>query len=112
VAPFTNTMCYNKPGGFAVGKDALNWAVVVPAGSIGMKVRLTSNGVVISTVGVVPGLNYGATAGVKAGAQKLELLDANGKVVLSAVNGRPVSTGCPGGIYNMNYVVLPLIELI
>lgn len=73
-----------------------------------MKVRLTSNGNVISTVSVNPGLNFGSPTGVQAGAQMLELLNSVGSVVMTATNGQCVSSGCPSGMYNMNYQVVGL----
>jgi len=97
-----------KPNGFDSGRDALNWAVVPPAGPSGMKVRVTSNNVVLQTVGISPGLNYGSPAGVQAGEQKLELLDAGGEVVMTSSTGKPVSSRCPDGIFNMNYQVVGL----
>ncbi len=97
-----------QPQGFSQGRDALNWAVVLPAGSSGMQVRATSNGVVLQTVGVYPGLNYGSPAGVQAGVQTLQLLDAGKNVVMTSTTGMSVSSGCPDGIYNMNYQVVGL----
>lgn len=75
-----------------------------------MKVRVTSNGAVISTVSVNPGLNFGAPTGVKAGAQTVQLLGPAGNVVMTATGGGCVSSGCPGGMYNMNYQVVGLSD--
>ena len=55
-----------------------------------------------------PGLNFGLPTGVQAGAQLLELLDSAGTVVMSATGGECVSSGCPAGMYNMNYQVAGL----
>ena len=109
-----NTHCLNdgqgthweKPEGFATGTDALNWAVVLPPGSIGMQIRAISDNAVLSTVDIDPGLNYGAPSGVLAGEQRLELLDPGGNVVISATGGRRVEASCPDGIYNMNYHIV------
>ena len=97
-----------QPNGWSTGTDALNWAVVLASGSSGYQVRATSNGKVLSTVKVNPGLNFGSPTGVQAGSQLLELLDSSGKVVMSATAGECVSTGCPAGMYNMNYQVVGL----
>ena len=97
-----------QPNGWSTGTDSLTWAVVLPSGSSGMKVRLTSNGAVISTVSVNAGLNYGSPTGVQAGAQMLQLLNSAGTVVMTATGGECVSSGCPAGMYNMNYQVLGL----
>ena len=98
----------NQPTNYATATDALNWAVVLPAGSSGMQIRATSNGVVLATVAGKAGLNMGAPSGVKAGEQRLEVLNSAGTVVLRATNGRCVSSGCPDGIYDFNYQVVGL----
>jgi glucan endo-1,3-alpha-glucosidase len=97
-----------KPQGFDTGTDSLDWAVIIAPGSSGMQVRTISNGVTLQTAAVSPGLNWGSPTGVKAGVQTLEVLDASGKVVMSATQGKCVSAGCPDGVYNMNYQVLGL----
>ena len=97
-----------QPNGWSTGTDSLSWAVVLPSGASGYQVRATSNGKVISTVKVNAGLNFGSPTGVQAGSQLLELLDSTGKVVMSATGAECVSSGCPAGIYNMNYQVVGL----
>ena len=97
-----------QPSGWSTGTDALNWAVVLPSGSSGMKVRTTSNGKVLATTSVNPGLNFGSPSGVQAGSQLIELLDSSGNVVMSGTAGECVSSGCPAGMYNMNFQVVGL----
>ena len=106
-----NASCSNstvKPRGFDRGRDALNWAVVLPAESSGMQVKVTSNGEILQTVNVKAGLNHGSPDGMRAGEQKLELLDARGMVVMMASSGVHVSSVCQDGILNMNYHVVGL----
>lgn len=98
------------PEGWTTGTDSLNWAIVLASGQEGMQVRAISNGVVLQTAAVSPGLNSGSRSGVQAGNQLLELQDASGTVVWSATGGRCVSSGCPDGIYNMNYQVVGLAQ--
>lgn len=86
----------------------LSWAVVVGEEAKGWKARLLSAGEEIGSVELVAGLNYGKVDGLKAGEQRLEVVDANGKVVKVAAGGRCVSEGCPDGIYNMNPQVVGL----
>jgi glucan endo-1,3-alpha-glucosidase len=101
-----------KPDGFSEGRDALNWAVVLPAGTgHGWRVRVTSAGSSLQVVSVSSGLNFGSPNGLKAGTQTLELLDPRGKVALSAKGGSDVSDGCPDGVYNMNPVVVELGDI-
>jgi len=97
-----------QPQGWDTGSDSLNWAIVVGTGYSGMKVRAISNGVVLQTANVYPGMNWGSPSGVQAGVQRLELVDSTGKVVMSATGGKCVSSGCPDGIYNMNFQVVGL----
>lgn len=99
-----------QPRDFDTGIDALNWAVVLPAKSKATTVSGISNGVALqsNTTVLQPGFNFGAIQGVQAGMQTLKIIDAKGKVVMSATNGTVVSTGCPDGIYNMNYQVIGL----
>ena len=99
-----------EPTGWDEGTDSLNWAIVLAAGSSGMEVRAISNGVVLQTVGVNPGLNMGSPHGLQYGAQMLQLLDSGGDVVMSTGQGACVSSDCPDGIYNMNLQVVGLVE--
>ena len=73
-----------------------------------MQIRGTSNGNVLQTVSVYPGLSFGSFEGVQAGVQVLELLDGQGNVVAATGWGGCVATDCPDGVYNMNYQVLGL----
>lgn len=101
-------MYYEQPQGFSTGQDNLNWAVVLASEASGYKIRTISDGAVLQTIGVNPGLNYGASSGVQAGAQSLELVDSSGNVVMTASGAQDVSSGCPENIYNMNYQVAGL----
>ncbi|KAF6230569.1 hypothetical protein HO173_011106 [Letharia columbiana] len=53
-----------KPDGFETGTNTLNWAVILPAGSSGMKIRVISNYIVWQIVGG-PGLNLARVVEVK-----------------------------------------------
>lgn len=101
-----------QPRDFNTGYDVLNWALVLPANSSGMHISGISNNVTLGTGDLVPGFNFGAFGGVQAGSQVLNLIDSTGAVVMSAMNGTEVSTGCPDGIYNMNYQVIGLSSLL
>lgn len=75
-----------------------------------MQVRGISNGNVLQTVNIYPGMSYGSFNGVQAGTQFLELLDSGGNVVMATGQGGCVATNCPDGLYNMNYQVLGLVQ--
>ena len=99
---------YAKPDGFETAKDHLNFAVVLKPGLEGVTLRATSNGQVLSqTIDVNPGgLTYGYFDGISAGYQRMEILAADGSVLLAATGGRCISSGCPDCIYNLNPVVV------
>lgn len=101
---------YAKPDGWESGEDVLDWAVVVGEGAEGegWAVRLVSGGVEVGREGLVAGMNYGKVGGVRAGWQRMEVVDGEGAVVAVAAGGRCVSEGCPDCIYNMNPQVVGL----
>lgn len=97
------------PAGSGAAADAINWAVVLPAGSDGYSVRATSNGQDLGSTPAQAGLNYGSVPGVAAGAQKLELLDGSGSVIATASSAVDVSAGPVGSFCNYNYLVDSLV---
>lgn len=98
----------DKPRGSGAAVDAVNYAVVLPSGSSGYSVRVTSGGQVLATQPVGAGLSYNSIAGLKTGAQKLELLDGGGQVVASANSKVDVSNEPTNGFCNYNYYVAGL----
>jgi glucan endo-1,3-alpha-glucosidase len=48
-----------KPSGWEAAVDAVNYAIVLPAGASGMQIRTSSGETELQTVDVVGGLNYG-----------------------------------------------------
>lgn len=102
-------MVYEKPDGYDVGEDAINWAFIIDSGiSDGYQIRIVSNESVLQTVAAVDGLNAGYVVGMQQGNQRVELVDPNGVVAASAIGTICVLTNCPDTIYNMNYQVAPL----
>lgn len=96
------------PRGNTAGIDAVNYAVVLPAGSEGFSVRVTSNGQDLGSTPAQGGLNYNSVAGVTPGAQSIEVLDASGTVVAKASSSVDVSEGPVGDFCNFNYYVAGL----
>lgn len=88
--------------------DAVNYAVVLPAGSDGYSVRVSSNGKELSTTPAQAGLNYNSVGGMTTGSQKIELLDGSGAVVASATSLVDVVQGPVGDFCNYNYYVAGL----
>lgn len=97
-----------KPAGFSTGADSLKWSLVLATGATGYTVKIISNGVVIQNSDAYAGLNMGNPGGVQPGSQVMQLLDSAGAVVMTASGGSVVSSGCPDGIYNMNFQVVGL----
>ena len=94
-APFAGAMWYRSatracsgdvPRGAGAAVDAVNFAVVLPSGTTGQKLRVSSGGEAIAEIDLRPGLNYGSVPGLRTGAQAIELLGADGNVVASAAS--------------------------
>ncbi|KAL0766878.1 hypothetical protein CaCOL14_010449 [Colletotrichum acutatum] len=61
-----------------------------------------------NTMALSSGINYNNGAGnIKAGVQSMEIKDPSGRTIMTARSKYCVSSGCPQGIYNMNYLVSP-----
>lgn len=99
---------YSKPDNFDTGLDQINYAIVVAAGVTGLTARCYMNGVAFGPVrNLVPGLNYGECQGTSAGTPRLAVDSAG--TIMSAANGVAcISSGCPQGMYNMNYQTVAL----
>ncbi|KAI2782674.1 glycoside hydrolase family 71 protein [Daldinia loculata] len=98
----------DKPRGSGAAVDAVNYAVVLPADSSGLSVRVSSGGQVLATQAVRGGLNYNSVVGVTTGAQKIELIDGGGQVIASANGVVDVSNDATNGFCNYNYYVAGL----
>jgi glucan endo-1,3-alpha-glucosidase len=96
------------PGGVSAAQDAVNFAVVLPAGSTGLSVRVTSGGVVLQTIPIVAGLNYASVPGIQLGAQMMEVADSSGNVVLTASGTVDVQADAADGDCSFNYEVVGL----
>ena len=114
-AAFTGALWYRSatracsgdvPRGAGAASDAVNYAVVLPAGADRRSLRVTSGGQVIAELALRPGLNYGAVPGARTGAQKIELLGADGAVIAQASSKVDVSDS-PNqyGFCDYNYFV-------
>ncbi|KAI1761268.1 glycoside hydrolase family 71 protein [Hypoxylon sp. FL1150] len=98
----------DKPRGAGAAVDAVNYAVVLPSGSTGLSIRVTSGGQVLATRAVGAGLSYNSVGGMRTGAQKIELVDGRGNVLASASGSVNVGTSPTDGFCNYNYYVAGL----
>jgi glucan endo-1,3-alpha-glucosidase len=94
----------NIPANVDSAVDTVNYAIVVPAGSTDLRIRVSSGGNVLSTVDARPGLNYAAVPGMAVGAQKVEMLSGD-ETVLSATSTSAV-TDASRCNFNFNVVGL------
>lgn len=96
-----------QPRGFDQGRDALNWAIVVP--SAGTYIRLISDGEEIHVTNLTAGLNFGSPVGLQAGSQVLQLRKPRNSTALEVCQGGgDVLDGCGLGFYDFNYRVAGL----
>ncbi|KAI5865695.1 glycoside hydrolase family 71 protein [Durotheca rogersii] len=120
-APLAGAMWYRaatracggeQPRGAGAAVDAVNYAVVLPAGAGALTVRVSSGGQVLATQPLADsaagGLRHGSVPGMRAGAQRVELLDASGAVVASATSRVDASDLPVAGFCNYNYYVVGL----
>jgi glucan endo-1,3-alpha-glucosidase len=84
------------------------YAVILPAGSQGFQVRVSSGGQVLATQSVTAGLSYNSIEGLRTGAQLLELINGSGNVVAKAHSNVDVSDQPTNGFCNFNYYVAGL----
>ena len=92
--------------------QTVSWAIVLDSNAApGYVVNIISNGAVIWTTHINPGLSASQSPYclVIPGVQKIELLDPSGKVIISASGGLCLSDSCLDGIYNFNYQAIPLV---
>ncbi len=75
----------NKPSAWQSARDSVNYAIIFGDDVSNTKIRVTTNGHVLSEVAAKPGLNYAAVDGMRLGAQKVEVVK-NGAVTLKATS--------------------------
>ncbi|KAH8903098.1 hypothetical protein BR93DRAFT_941010 [Coniochaeta sp. PMI_546] len=101
---------YNKPDNFETGQDVINYALVVDPSAAGLVVRCYTDGQKLDVDHpLVAGLNYGSCSSIKAGTQRIKVVDGSGNVHFSANGVACTDLGCPQGFYNMNYQVTPVL---
>ncbi|KAF9883043.1 hypothetical protein FE257_004297 [Aspergillus nanangensis] len=71
----------NPPNNADSAIDTVNYAIVIPADSTGLKIQVSSGGTVLTTADAHAGLNYAAVPGMVVGPQKVELLNGDGTVL-------------------------------
>ncbi|KAI0754767.1 glycoside hydrolase [Daedaleopsis nitida] len=93
-----------KPSGWQNAEDLFNIAVLLPANTNGITMRVISGGSTIATLATKAGLNY-ASVGIRTGAQRVELVNSGGQIIGAGSSTMDVVSST-GGICNFNYQVV------
>ncbi|KAJ7598954.1 glycoside hydrolase [Mycena floridula] len=108
-----SSVCPNgdHPSSWELGKDQLNWALVIQPGTntANYVLRIFSGSASFQRTGLTAGLNSNFET-LSAGDQRMELW-AGSTLIYRAQGGRTVSSGCPDGIFNMNPTVVGLAKV-
>jgi hypothetical protein len=83
---------------------------VVASSAAKLSLNVFSDGQLLRTIPLNNGLNSGVELGKKKEAQTLTITNSDNGIVMKSEGGALVSDGCPNGIYNMNYQVIPLVN--
>ncbi|KAI0654666.1 glycoside hydrolase [Cubamyces menziesii] len=93
-----------KPSGWENAEDLINIAMLLPATSSGVTLRVYSGGSVVATLPTNPGLNM-ATVPIKTGPQRVELVAADGTIMGAGSSTQDVVADT-SGVCNFNYQVV------
>lgn len=105
----TSANCSSTIDGAQNADDALNFAVILPADTSGIMINVYSNNTQIGSFSGLPGLNAQSVPGLQAGGnQGVEIVDASGTIIASAVGTKDVQQQLTGSVCNFNYEVVGL----
>ena len=93
-----------RPQGAENARDQINIAVLLPSNTTGVTMRVTSGGNVVADLATTTGLNMAGVA-INTGAQKVELVDASGKVLGAGSSTQDVVSDT-SSTCNFNYQVV------
>ena len=94
--------CSNAPRNSQSASDTVNYAIVIPASSTGLKINVSINNSVLSSTSAQAGLNYAAVPGLAAGTPRVDVVDSAGKILYSAIGTNPVNGGNVQCNFNFN----------
>jgi glucan endo-1,3-alpha-glucosidase len=105
----TSASCSSAIANHEQAQDAINYAVVLPAGATGFTIDVISNNQVIGSYPAGPGLNYQMVLGLRAGQnQQLVVRDSAGTIVSTATGTKAVQAQSSSDVCNWNYEVVGL----
>lgn len=93
-----------KPIGWENAQDTVNFAVVLPADTEGVKINVYSNGALLESFDGKAGMNAQAVMGMAAGAQKVEIVAADGTVIGAGLSKQDVAADADFCNFNYNVV--------
>ncbi|KAK7703348.1 hypothetical protein SLS57_010997 [Botryosphaeria dothidea] len=93
-----------KPIGWENAQDTVNFAVVLPQDSEGVKINVYSADTLLESFDGKAGMNAQAVQGMKAGQQKVELVGADGSVIGAGLS--KVDVAADADFCNFNYHVV------
>ena len=94
--------CSGAPDNSQSALDTVNYAIVVPASSTGLKIRVSIDDNTLATTDAQSGLNYAAVSGLSKGTPRLDVLTSDGSVAWSAGGGKAVDDGNIPCNFNFN----------
>lgn len=93
-----------KPVGWENAQDTVNFAIVLPAETSGVKINVYSGEQLLKSFDGKAGLNAEAVLGMTTGAQKVELVNADGTVIGAGLSKEDVAADAD--FCNFNYHVV------
>ncbi|KAL1870930.1 hypothetical protein Plec18167_007236 [Paecilomyces lecythidis] len=101
--------CASTISGSQNADDALNFAIILPTDTSGVTINVYSNNNRIGSYSGLPGLNDQSVSGLHTGGnQRIEVVDASGTTIASAVGTKDVQQQSTGSVCNFNYEVVGL----
>lgn len=98
-----------KPTDWESAQDAVNFAILLPAGTSGVTIKVFSAGRQIGSFPGVAGLNAQMVLGMQVGAQSVQVVDASGTTIMTAAGTMDVAADTTGNVCNFNYQVAKLV---
>ncbi|KAH7032195.1 glycoside hydrolase [Macrophomina phaseolina] len=93
-----------KPIGWENAQDTVNFAIVLPAETSGVKINVYSGDTLLKSFDGKAGMNAQAVQGMRAGAQKVEVVGADGNVIGAGLS--KVDVAADADFCNFNYHVV------
>ncbi|KAJ0415233.1 glycosyl hydrolase family 71-domain-containing protein [Aspergillus carlsbadensis] len=105
----TSASCSSSIRNHEQAQDAINYAVILPAGAAGYTIDVISDNQVLGRYPAGPGLNYRMVLGLRAGLdQRIVVRDSAGTILSTATGTKAVLAQSSSAVCNWNYEVAGL----